>query len=215
MSKIDETLGDPTLVFVIGGPGAGKTSLCKTLAEKINFGVISVGDLLRKDALEGDMAIREQISKGDPVSTHTAVIEVAKALHSRKGDEEPSVDGWIIDNFPLTLEQAVDAGRYLTDPKLVLFLDADTDLLSERFHKAVDLSHSEGEDTIDSSPEILDSRIETFVDAILPVVEYYDTKGILKEVNAAQSFDSVLHEAKAVLREADLVLRPTTAPTEN
>eukprot|EP00297_Palpitomonas_bilix_P026013 CAMPEP_0113919014 /NCGR_PEP_ID=MMETSP0780_2-20120614/33684_1 /TAXON_ID=652834 /ORGANISM="Palpitomonas bilix" /LENGTH=472 /DNA_ID=CAMNT_0000918911 /DNA_START=268 /DNA_END=1682 /DNA_ORIENTATION=+ /assembly_acc=CAM_ASM_000599 len=194
----------PKLVFVVGGPGAGKSTLCKQLASSYGLSVVSVGDVLRKEAESGNEEVKAKVAAGDPVPTHTAVICLAKALsEAHKSAGEQREEGWIIDNFPLTLEQAIDAGRYLSDPSLVLFLDADSDLLSQRLHHA-----SEDSKTIDSAPQVLDSRMDTFVDTILPVVEHFDKKGLVKAVNAAQTAEAVLHEAKAVIREVGVISRP-------
>jgi hypothetical protein len=51
----------PTVVFVLGGPGAGKGTQCSMLVEKYGFTHLSAGDLLRAE-------------KSDPTSEHGALI---------------------------------------------------------------------------------------------------------------------------------------------
>ena len=38
----------PQIVFILGGPGAGKGTQCANLVEKYNFNHYSTGDLLRE-----------------------------------------------------------------------------------------------------------------------------------------------------------------------
>ncbi|KAF6002237.1 bifunctional uridylate/adenylate kinase [Cyanidiococcus yangmingshanensis] len=40
----------PPTVFVLGGPGSGKGTQCKRLAEELNWATVCVGELLREEA---------------------------------------------------------------------------------------------------------------------------------------------------------------------
>ncbi|KAK6223020.1 cytidylate kinase [Colletotrichum tabaci] len=97
----------PGIVFVIGGPGVGKGTLCARITENFNFAHVSVGDLLREEQNNpesrfGDF-IRESIQNSvivPPPLTMMLLKDKVEAIQSQN-------KGVLIDGFPRSIDQAV------------------------------------------------------------------------------------------------------------
>ena len=46
---LKKLLGNPKIIFVIGGPASGKSTQCEKIVEEFGFTHISIGDLLRQE----------------------------------------------------------------------------------------------------------------------------------------------------------------------
>jgi len=78
----------PVVIFVLGGPGAGKGTQCLKIAEKYGFNHLSAGDLLRaekrkKDSKNGEL-IRKCIEEGKIVPGDVTVTLLSNAMTERK-----------------------------------------------------------------------------------------------------------------------------------
>ena len=77
----------PRLIMVVGGPGAGKGSQCKILAEKFKFEHLSTGDLLRAEVATGSekgIELKKLMDDGALVPTAT-LLELVDAYMVKKG----------------------------------------------------------------------------------------------------------------------------------
>lgn len=113
-------------LVLIGAPGCGKGTRAKFISEKFGIPQISTGDLFRenlKNNTEYAEEIRSFIDKGNLVPDELTV----KLLKSRL-EKDDCVNGYILDGFPRTLEQA----KYLDEINHVLFFDCSEDVLIER-----------------------------------------------------------------------------------
>jgi hypothetical protein len=67
----------PKVIFVMGGPGAGKGTQCQMLLDKYpNLDSYSTGDLLRskvKEGTEESAQLKEKMSKGELISSDYVV----------------------------------------------------------------------------------------------------------------------------------------------
>ena len=55
--------GRPSIIFVIGGPGAGKGTQCSLLATKYDFAHLSLGNILRDEVATPDSKWGDIISR--------------------------------------------------------------------------------------------------------------------------------------------------------
>lgn len=76
----------PTVVFVLGGPGAGKGTQCAKIVRDFGFTHLSAGELLREHmqsgSEEGNM-VAETIQKGQIVPSYVCASAVANAKIGR------------------------------------------------------------------------------------------------------------------------------------
>ena len=91
----------PTVVFVLGGPGAGKGTQCSNIVNDFGFVHLSAGDLLRahmKSGSEDGNMVAEMIKNGQIVPS---VVTVRLLLDAMKAS---SKERFLIDGFPRNKE---------------------------------------------------------------------------------------------------------------
>jgi len=177
----------PTVVFVLGGPGAGKGTQCANIVRDFGFAHLSAGDLLRahmkSGSKDGNM-VAEMIKQGQIVPSEVTVNLLLDAMRaSGKGK-------FLIDGFPRNKENRdaweVTAGY---DCDFVLFFDCPEDVMTTRL-----LGRNEGR--TDDNIETIKKRFKTFQDSSMPVVEHYENKGKVRSVAAVAAPEEVYADVK-------------------
>jgi len=106
-------------LIILGAPGSGKGSQCKWITKDYNVPHISTGDIFRKNIKEGTelgKKAKEYMDKGALVPDEL-VIDLLKS----RLDEKDCVDnGFLLDGFPRTLEQAKALDEYLSSKNITL-----------------------------------------------------------------------------------------------
>lgn len=180
------------VVFVLGGPGSGKATQCKRLAEKYNLAHFSAGDLLRNEVAKGSEVaemIQNIMQSGDKLVPAEITIGLLKdAILSCT-----SVEGYLIDGFPRQQEQGIQFELEVCPCKLMLFYNCDDEVLVSRL-----LERSKESGRIDdANEEIIRTRLEFYHTQTTPVVIHYQEK--MKMVNGNQSIDEVFDASCAVI----------------
>jgi len=126
------------VVFVLGGPGAGKGTQCEFLQKELKIVHLSAGDLLRKERASGS-------KHGDMIDTYIkegkiVPVEVTVGL-LKKEMEQYAKEGrrvFIIDGFPRNEDNVKGwekvMGSY-ADVKFVLWLNCPEDVMEKRLLK--------------------------------------------------------------------------------
>ncbi|RDA95940.1 hypothetical protein CP533_5796 [Ophiocordyceps camponoti-saundersi (nom. inval.)] len=196
-----------TVVFVLGGPGAGKGTQCSRLVSQYGFTHLSAGDLLRAEqdrpgSQFGDL-IRTHIKEGliVPMEVTVQLLENAmvEALNKRKGGDGADSSRparFLIDGFPRKLDQAHRFEAAVCNPSLVLFYDCPENVMQERL---LERGKTSGRD--DDNAESILKRFRTFVDTSMPVVDHYDKKGCVVKIDATRDPDAVFVETQKRLKE--------------
>jgi UMP-CMP kinase len=99
------TADEITIIFVLGGPGAGKGTQCECLIRDYDFKHLSAGDLLREEqdrpgSQFGDM-IKEYLRDGKIVPSEVTVRLLENAI--RKSKEQEGKSWFLIDGIHLLL----------------------------------------------------------------------------------------------------------------
>lgn len=87
----------PVVVFVLGGPGAGKGTQCEKIVEEYGYTHLSAGDLLRaerKSGSEKGQMIEEYIKEGKIVPVEVTVKLLMDAIEASGGQR------FLVDGFP-------------------------------------------------------------------------------------------------------------------
>jgi UMP-CMP kinase len=125
------------VVFVLGGPGAGKGTQCQLLSDNLHWAHLSAGDLLRaerqKEGSELADIINSNISAGKIVPSEITVQLIKNAMVDlRKTSGQTK---FLIDGFPRS-EGNVNAWKEVVggaaDVELVLFFECPEDVLTSR-----------------------------------------------------------------------------------
>jgi adenylate kinase len=189
----------PLDLVLLGPPGSGKGTQAARLTAKYHIPAIATGDILRAQVDAGTpqgQQVRSYLERGELVPDQLVVDIIRHRLH------EPDTEaGFILDGFPRTVPQAQALDAMLAELQrpldAVLYLQVDRQSLEDRLGQR----HRR-----DDRPEIVDHRLDVFLDQTAPLIGYYRDHGKLKLINGADPPDQV---AAAI----DEVIRPLLAPT--
>ena len=98
-------------IVLLGPPGAGKGTQALKLAEKLGIPQISTGDLFRSNITRGTelgLEAKRYLDAGDLVPS-----DLTNALVDKRLDEADAADGFILDGYPRSVEQAEALTRML------------------------------------------------------------------------------------------------------
>ncbi|KAI6103056.1 UMP-CMP kinase [Pisolithus croceorrhizus] len=208
MAPNGPTTFDPnkvTVVYVLGGPGAGKGTQCTKLSKDLDFCHLSAGDLLRaeqnRDGSQFGELIRTCIREGSivPKEVTSKLLENAMAaeIQSRSGHEWPDGKGrFLIDGFPRKMDQAFLFDEQVCPASLVIHFTTTEDVMLERLLERGKTSGRE-DDNIDS----IRKRFRTYYEQTMPVIEHYSNLGKLVEIDSTKSIDTVYQETSAIIRK--------------
>merc|ERR1712137_1303841 len=157
------------VIFVLGGPGAGKGTLCTQLAAKFGYAHYSAGDLLRaaakSDTEQGKM-LSQMMADGKIVPS-----EITIGLLKKSIEETTETDTFLIDCFPRSISQGEEFENTITKCKFVLFLDAPQETMQERILKRA--AETDGALRNDDNLASLQKRFKTHYETSMPVIDHY------------------------------------------
>jgi len=192
-----------TVIYVLGGPGAGKGTQCGKLVETFGFCHLSAGDLLReeqnREGSEFGELIREYIREGTivPSTITMKLIENAmtKELNKRTGDGWTDGKGrFLVDGFPRKMDQALGFDETVCLASLVIFFNTAEDVMLQRLLERAKTSGRE-----DDNVETIKKRFRTYNEQTMPVIEYYREKNKLAEIDSTGSIEEVDRVASATI----------------
>ncbi|OAD01911.1 hypothetical protein MUCCIDRAFT_153210 [Mucor lusitanicus CBS 277.49] len=184
-----------TVVFVLGGPGAGKGTQCENLTKDYGFVHLSAGDLLRAEQKrEGSKygeLINNYIKDGliVPMEVTIALLEQAmkEAIKEGKGSR------FLIDGFPRKMDQAVKFEEVVVPSKLVLFFECPEEVMLKRL-----LKRGENSGRVDDNIESIRKRFVVFTETSMPVVEAYEKQDKVKKISCDQPVEQVYQHVKTI-----------------
>lgn len=188
-----------TVLFVLGGPGAGKGTQCANLVRDYKFTHLSAGDLLRAEQDRPDsefgQMIKEYIRDGKivPMEVTVQLLENAMTDVVRKQDGKGK---FLIDGFPRKMDQALKFEETVVPSKFVLFFDCPEEEMQKRL-----LNRGKTSGRSDDNEESIKKRFKTFVETSMPVVEYFRKKDQVVQIAATKTPDEVYKETKAKVEE--------------
>ncbi|XP_014287646.1 UMP-CMP kinase [Halyomorpha halys] len=185
----------PKVVFVLGGPGAGKGTQCANIVKEYGFVHLSAGDLLREERQRsgsqyGEL-IETHIRNGTivPVEITCKLIEIAM--------KNAQTNKFLIDGFPRNKDNLEGWRKEMEDKVdllFVLFLDCNEKVCIDRCLER----GAQGSGRSDDNEETLKKRIQTFYNDSLPIVEYYRTLNMVKTMDAKKSKEEVFGDIKEI-----------------
>ncbi|KAI0443675.1 uridylate kinase [Xylaria telfairii] len=192
---------DVTVLFVLGGPGAGKGTQCERLVAAYGFTHLSAGDLLRAEqnragSQYGEL-IKSYIKDGliVPMEVTIALLENAMRDAMSAASAEETLKGkFLIDGFPRKFDQAVKFEEAVCPAKFVLFYDCPEEEMERRLLERGKTSGRE-----DDNAESIRKRFRTFVETSMPVVDYYEKQDRVVRIRADVSPDDVYRATQVEL----------------
>lgn len=186
---------------LFGPPGAGKGTQASAMVERYNLHHISTGALLRKEIAAGTelgKQARELIDKGCLVPD-----EVVEAMIVSEFDKmQETVDGFLLDGYPRTLDQARSLDRLLAKKgekltSVVSIMIPDEMIFDRIRHRA----KIEGRED-DASDDIIANRISTYHQKTEPLVNFYKRAGKYAEIDGNGTIEEVREKVFNLLDKA-------------
>ncbi|MDT5208804.1 MAG: adenylate kinase [Mycobacterium sp.] len=178
-------------VVLLGPPGAGKGTQALKLSEKLGIPQISTGDLFRKNISEGTplgIEAKRYLDAGDLVPS-----ELTNKLVEDRIEQPDAVDGFILDGYPRSVEQAQALDEMLKNHNTKL--DA---VLEFAVSEAELLERLKSRGRADDTEEVIHNRMQVYRDETEPLLEYYSHNN-LQSVNAVGALDEVFARALRAL----------------
>ncbi|KAF8609867.1 UMP-CMP kinase [Ceratobasidium sp. AG-I] len=194
------------VIYVLGGPGAGKGTQCARIVQDFGFVHLSAGDLLREEQKrEGSQfgaLISEHIRNGTIVPMEVTVKLLENAIRHQLSQPHPGA-GWenghgrfLVDGFPRKMDQAIKFDEAVCMSTFVLFFDTTEEVMLERLLERGKTSGRE-----DDNAESIKKRFRTFVETSMPVVDKYRAEGKLVSIDSTRSVEVVHADVSKVLKE--------------
>ena len=205
-------------LVLLGPPGSGKGTQAKRLAKKYGLPHVSTGDILRVHLAEGDQLdreTREVVRSGGLVPDRVAVEIIKKRL-----EEDDCREGFVLDGFPRTLPQAESLNGFLKENDRaidrVLCLELSEEEAVKRltgrricprcgatFHLVFNAPRISGlcdqcgaklSQREDDSEVTVRERMKTYQRDTYPLIEYYESRGLLKKIDANKDIEEVFKD---------------------
>lgn len=197
-------MADPAkynVIFVLGGPGAGKGTQCAKIVKEFDFVHLSAGDLLRAERRDPESEygeeIDEHIKNGSivPVAITCSLLERGMKQAKEKDDK----DYFLVDGFPRNRDNLDGWNAQMSERVnllTVLLFSCGEDVCVNRCIKRGETSGRE-----DDNLESLKKRIATYNESTKPVIEHYRELSLVSEVPADRSPEEVFEDVKVIIKK--------------
>ncbi len=202
-------------LVLLGPPGVGKGTQASSIVKKYGVPHISTGDIFRANIKNGTklgLEAKSYMDKGLLVPDELVVSIVKDRLA-----QDDCKDGFLLDGFPRTIEQADSLDQSLSESGIkldkVINLSADKDILLERvvgrricrtcgatYHikfnppkvdGICDLDQGELYQREDDTEETVSTRIEVYGKETRPLIDYYTNKDLLLDIDGTQPIEQI------------------------
>ena len=155
-------------IVIIGGPGAGKGTICKKLVDEFNYKLICAGDLLREEKASGSKLgnqIAKLIDGGNLVPDET----ITKILYNQFKQPIEVGKYFLIDGYPRTLKQAISLDQMI-NTQIVLWINvSDETTIKRNLNRGLTSGRPD-----DSNIDIIKRRLDSYKELSIPIKDYYD-----------------------------------------
>ncbi|CAB4256473.1 similar to Saccharomyces cerevisiae YKL024C URA6 Uridylate kinase [Maudiozyma barnettii] len=185
------------VIFVLGGPGAGKGTQCAKLVAEHDFVHLSAGDLLRaeqgREGSEVGALIKHYITEGLIVPQEITIQLLNTAIKENYAEGRHN---FLIDGFPRKMDQAITFEEVIVPSRFVLFFDCPEPVMLERL---LERGKTSGRD--DDNAESIKKRFRTFEETSMPVVEYFSKQDKVVKIVCDKPVNEVYAEVETVIEK--------------
>jgi len=207
----------------MGLPGAGKGTQASEIVKKFPIPHISTGDMFRKaikDETDLGKEAKSYMDRGELVPD-----EVTVGIVKERISEDDAKKGFLLDGFPRTIDQAESLSQIMSELDreidAVINIEVPEEELMNRltgrricekcgttYHLVFNPPKVDGVCDIDGgklyqrkddNPETVSNRLSVNVKQSKPILEYYDEKGVLKNIDGAKDIDEVTKDVIDIL----------------
>ncbi len=165
-------------IILLGPPGAGKSTAGRRLGELLGIPHVSVGDLFREEVArrtELGQKVEAIMARGELVSD-----DIVNELLFARLDRADCMNGFLLDGFPRTIEQARRLDEYLTTGQRPVYR-----VLNLQISKETVLRRLAARGRADDTPEAVAKRHDLYLAESRSIEEYYQAKGLLRSLDAS------------------------------
>lgn len=210
-------------IVLLGAPGSGKGTQAKKLMADRNIPQVSTGDMLREAVAAGTrfgLKAKSVMEAGNLVPD-----DVVLGIISERLAEPDAQDGFILDGFPRTTQQALDLEELLdqigTPLDTAVLMDVDFDVLMKRLtgrrtcsltgkllnvyfspQEELDACTEAGGELLqreDDNEETITNRLDVYRENTEPLIEFYRERDKLTTVDADGPIDEIYQRLTAAL----------------
>ena len=192
----------PLIIFIIGGPGVGKGTICSYLTNDYPniISAFSTGDILRSVVKEkkfmGWEKLEDDMKKGNLISSERVLFHLKEAILS---SDKKII---LVDGYPRNRENLEiwdENMKNYVEIKGVFFFDGSHDIMMKRIH-----GRKDGRED-DKNDEIIKKRIEVFEKETKPLINIFEKRGNLIRINCNNNFDMIYDDVKKALSDLKLI----------
>ena len=206
----------PNVVFVLGGPGTGKGTMCELAESQLGWTHLSTGNLLRTELEAGGPSaatIGEYINAGKLVPNEIVMTLLKDAMEHIT--RTTGRNNFLLDGFPRSLTNLEGwyeiFGRDAELPKM-LYFECPYEVLEKRV-----LGRAKYSGRSDDNVESMKLRFDTFKAETLPTVELFKGKNKCVEIDTSQDRQAVYNLVTSNLAEytdKEFATKPLTERAE-
>ena len=192
----------PSIIFIIGGPGVGKGTICSYLTNDYPYiiSAFSSGDILRSVVKEkkfmGWEKLEDDMKKGNLISSERVLFYLKEAILS---SDKKII---LVDGYPRNRENLEiwdENMKNYVEIKGVFFFDGSHDIMMKRIH-----GRKDGRED-DKNDEIIQKRIEVFEKETKPLINIFEKRGNLIRINCNNNFDMIYDDVKKALSDLKVI----------
>ena len=191
-------MSKPQVIFVMGGPGAGKGTQCARLVKELGFATFSTGDLLRgvvkEKKAEGWEQLDADMKEGKLISSERVLFYLKDAI--LKSDNKKI----LVDGYPRNQENMDVWDKVMkdvVDVKAALFFDCPAEEMKKRI-----LGRDEGR--ADDNEATIKKRIDVFEKETRPLTPIFEKQGILIKIDCFRTKEEIFEDIKKKLVDLKL-----------
>lgn len=212
-------------LVLMGLPGAGKGTQAEKIIDKYAIPHISTGDMFRaaiKEETELGLKAKSFMDKGELVPDEVTIGIVRERL-----SKDDCKNGFLLDGFPRTVAQAEALENILSSLgkrlDYVINIEVDREILTERltgrricencgatYHLVFNPPKTEGVcdkcggplyQRADDNAETVGNRLDVNMKQTRPLLDFYEEKGYLRNVNGQQDIHQVFADIDQLLSQ--------------
>ena len=210
-------------IILMGLPGAGKGTQASEIVKKFPIPHISTGYMFRKaikDETDLGKEAKSYMDRGELVPD-----EVTVGIVKERISEDDAKKGFLLDGFPRTIDQAESLSQIMSELDreidAVINIEVPEEELMNRltgrricekcgttYHLVFNPPKVDGICDIDGgklyqreddNPETVSNRLSVNVKQSKPILEYYNNKGVLKNIDGSKDIDEVTNDVIDIL----------------
>ena len=214
-------------IILLGAPGAGKGTQATFIQEKYNITQISTGDMLRAAVEEASplgLKAKKIMDKGELVPDNVILDLVKERIQ-----QDDCIDGFLLDGFPRTLDQAEGLKKNNIFIDFVIEINVSDEQILQRMSgrrvhpasgRTYHVTHNPpkqdgkddetGEELIqrdDDHPETVRKRLDIYHKQTEPLIEYYkkyseseaDTKPVFIKIQGDQTIEKINEDMASMI----------------